>query len=110
MLGEKWTEAKFQMEQRNLWEAQYWWAFSCLVLAGRRTAQDFHAELVKRSSGTYPDPQNVEAVLDEALTHLSDVLNLALVPKAPKETQLSGWRRHVVALCTRPEREKATDQ
>jgi hypothetical protein len=110
MLGENWTDLKYERAQRNLLEAQYWWAFSCLVLVGHRTAQDFHAELVKRSSGTYPDPQQVETALEEAITHLSDVLNLALVSKTQNANQLSGWRRHVLALCLRPERARAAGE
>jgi hypothetical protein len=67
------------MEERNQWEAQYWWAFTCLVLAGRRSAADFNGEFLRRGFGSYPTPQQVESIVDEAISHLADVLNEGLV-------------------------------
>jgi hypothetical protein len=69
----------YQMEDGNQREAQYWWAFTCLVLAGRRSAADFSGEFLRRSSGLYPTPQQVEKFVDEAISHLADVLNAGLV-------------------------------
>ena len=92
-----------QMEEKAQWEAQYWWAFSCLVLAGRRTAADFHSELLRRSSGMYPTPEQVEAIVDEAIGHLGDVFNAALADQVRKEQGENGWKRHVLALTMKPE-------
>jgi hypothetical protein len=89
--------------ERYLWEAQYWWAFSCLALAGRRNAADFHAELLRRNSGSYPTPQQVEAIVDEAVAHLAEILNASLMERQSRPLAANGWDRHVLALSTRPE-------
>ncbi len=94
---------KLQMGERYQWEAQYWWAFSCLVLAGRRNAADFHAELLRRNSESYPAPQEVENTMDEAVTHLAEVLNAALVERQSDPFVGNGWERHLFLLSTRPE-------
>lgn len=90
-------------EEKHEWEAQYWWAFSCLVLAGRRNAVDFHAELIRRSTGSYPTAEQVETIVDEALSHVAYVFNSALVGQTSREGSASGWRKHVLALAMNPE-------
>jgi hypothetical protein len=92
-----------RLEEKCVWEAQYWWAFSCLVLAGRRNATDFHAELLQRSSDSYPAPQQVENIVEEALMHLAEVLNAALAERQSRPIAASGWDKHLLALSTRPE-------
>lgn len=92
------------MEERYHLEAQYWWAFSCLVLAGRRGPADFHEELLKRTSCTLPTPKEVEDVVDEAVCHLAEVLNSGLAQAVPQRLSITGWKRHLLALATPPER------
>jgi hypothetical protein len=90
------------MEDRNLLEAQFYWAFTCLVLAGRRGPEEFHAELTRRSGGSYPGPAEVGSIVEEALCHLPAVVNQALAKKCGARRPLSGWERHVLALSGRP--------
>jgi hypothetical protein len=90
------------MEDRYLLEAQFYWAFSCLVLAGRRGPDDFHAELMRRSGGSYPNAAEVESIVEEALCLLPVVVNQAIAKKALVGRPLSGWERHVLALSGRP--------
>jgi malonyl CoA-acyl carrier protein transacylase len=92
-----------RLEEKYLGEAQYWWAFSCLALARRRNAADFRAELLRRSSDSYPAPEQVENIIDEALTHLAEVLNAALAERQSRQIAASGWDRHLLALSTSPE-------
>jgi hypothetical protein len=94
------------MEERDHFEAQYWWAFSCLVLAGRRGPSEFHAELMRRTACSFPTPEEVEATVDEAVGYLSDVLNAGLYDEVPKKLFTSGWKRHLLALATLPENDK----
>jgi hypothetical protein len=94
------------MEERDHLEAQYWWAFSCLVLAGRRGPAEFHMELMRRTACSFPTPEEVEATVDEAVGYLSDVLNAGLYSQVPKKLFASGWKRHLLALATRPENDK----
>jgi hypothetical protein len=94
------------MEERDHLEAQYWWAFSCLVLAGRRGPVEFHAELMRRTACSFPTPEEVEATVDEAVGYLSDVLNASLYSQVPKKPFTSGWKRHLLALATLPENDR----
>jgi hypothetical protein len=87
---------------RDLLEAQFWWAFSCLALAGCRNAEHFHAELLRRSSGSYPEVEEVEAIVREACCHLAAVLNRALEGDARAQRAMNGWERHLLALSMRP--------
>lgn len=91
------------MEDRNHLEAQFWWAFSCLALAGRRGPAEFHMELMRRTACSFPTPEEVEGVVDEAVSYLSDVLNAGLYDEVPKTLSMTGWKRHLLALATRPE-------
>jgi hypothetical protein len=90
------------MKDRTLLEAQFYWAFACLVLAGRRGPDEFHAEMMRRSCGAYPDAAEVESTVEEALRHLPTVLNQALTSKHRAPRPLTGWERHVLALSGRP--------
>jgi hypothetical protein len=104
-------ERRYGTEGKYQWEAQYWWAFSCLALAGRRSPFDFHAELLRRSAGHYPTPEQVEGVVDEAISHIADVFNAALVGQPSPNQSMSGWRKHVLALTMTPDSAKtATDE
>ena len=87
-----------QCEDKFFWEAQYWWAFSCLALAGRRNGADFQAQLFQRSADSYPAPEQVESIVDEALTFLAEVLNAALRERQAGSTGASGWEKHLRAL------------
>jgi hypothetical protein len=91
------------MEERDQLEAQYWWAFSCLVLAGRRGPAEFHEELMRRTACSFPTAEEVEALVDEAVGYLGDVLNAGLYRDIPKTLSMTGWKRHLLALATRPE-------
>lgn len=95
------------MEERDHLEAQFWWAFSCLALAGRRGPTEFHTELMRRTACTFPTPEEVEAVVDEAVGYLSDVLNAGLYREVPKKVFTSGWRRHLLAFTSGPEHKGA---
>jgi len=86
-----------QCEDKFFWEAQYWWAFSCLALAGQRNAADFQAQLLQRSADSYPAPEQVESIVDEALTFLAEVLNAALRERQARPAA-SGWEKHLRAL------------
>jgi hypothetical protein len=91
------------MEERDHLEAQYWWAFSCLVLAGRRSAADFHDELLRRTSCSFPTPDEVDKAVDEAVCYMGEVLNSGLAQNVPREVSLTGWKRHLLALASPPE-------
>jgi hypothetical protein len=91
------------MEERDHLEAQFWWAFSCLALAGRRGPAEFHTELMRRTACSFPTPEEVEAVVDEAVGYLGDVLNAGLYREVPKTLSMTGWKRHLLALATHPE-------
>lgn len=105
-------ESQYGTEGKYQWEAQYWWAFSCLALVGRRSPGDFHNELLRRSTGNYPTTDQVESIVDEAMSHLADVFNAALMGRLSPAQSTSGWRRHVLALAMTPESAKteATDK
>jgi len=90
------------MQDKDLREAQFWWAFSCLAVAGRRNEEDFCAEVVLRNSGLYPDAAEVDSVVQEACCHLAPVLNRAKTGGATARRALSGWERHLLALSTLP--------
>ncbi len=90
------------MEERDHLEAQYWWAFSCLALAGRRGPAEFHAELMRRTACCFPTPEEVEGMVNEAVGYLGDVLNAGLYREVPKKLSMTGWKRHVLALATPP--------
>ncbi|HUJ29820.1 MAG TPA: hypothetical protein VLY23_00965 [Candidatus Acidoferrum sp.] len=94
-----------QQEQQDYLEAQYWWAFSCLALAGQRTAAEFHVELLHRTAGKFPTAEEVEAILDEAVANLGDVLNAGLHSQASRPA-VTGWKKHLLALSMRPEEAK----
>jgi hypothetical protein len=94
------------MEDQQKLEAQYWWAFSCLVLAGRRGPAEFHDELLRRTSCSFPTSEEVAKIMDEAICYLSDVLNSGLHQKVPPKLSMTGWRRHLLALATPPERQE----
>jgi hypothetical protein len=89
------------MPDKDLLEAQFWWAFSCLAVAGRRNEEDFHVEVVRRNSGFYPDAVEVDLIVQEACCHLALVLNRAKTG-AVTARPVSGWERHLLALSTRP--------
>jgi hypothetical protein len=91
-----------RLEGRHVWEAQYWWAFSCLAVVGKRNAGDFYNELLRRSADSYPAPGEVESMVDEALTHLAQVLNAALMEQQSAPRSANGWERHLLALSARP--------
>lgn len=90
------------MQDKNILEAQFWWAFSCLAVAGRRNEEDFHAEVVRRNSGLYPDAAAVNSIIQEACCHLAPVLNRAKTGDATPRRVLSGWDRHLLALSQQP--------
>ena len=90
------------MQDKDLLEAQFWWAFSCLAVAGRRNEEDFLVEVVRRNSGFYPDAVEVDTIVQEACGGLALVLNRAKTGGATARRALSGWERHLVALSTRP--------
>ncbi len=89
------------MQNNDLLEAQFWWAFSCLAVAGQRNEQDFHEEVLRRQEGLYPHAAEVDAIVKEACCHLALVLNRAKSGKAVARRELSGWERHL-ALFTPP--------
>ena len=92
------------MDEKYQLEAQYWWAFSCLVLAGRRGPADFHEELLRRTSCSLPTSKEVEETVDEAVCYLSDVLNSGLAQRVPQRLSMTGWKRHLLALATPQDR------
>jgi hypothetical protein len=83
------------MQNNDLLEAQFWWAFSCLAVAGRRNEQDFHEAVVRRHQGFYPDAVEVDSIVKEACCHLALVLNHAKSGRAVARRELSGWERHL---------------
>jgi hypothetical protein len=90
------------MPDKHLLEAQFWWAFSCLAVAGRRNEEDFQAELVRRNSGFYPDTVEINSIVQEACCHLVSVLNRADIGNVTPRRSLSGWERHILALSKEP--------
>jgi hypothetical protein len=90
------------MQDKNLLEAQFWWAFSCLAVAGRRDEVDFHAEVLRRNSGGCPDEAEVDSIVQEACAHLASVLNRAETGDVTTRRLLSGWERHILALSRKP--------
>jgi hypothetical protein len=90
------------MQGNDLLEAQFWWAFSCLAVAGRRNEEDFHAETVRRNLGFYPDAMETNSIIQEACCHLASVLNRASGGDATTRRVLSGWERHLLALSNQP--------
>ncbi len=91
------------MEDRIQLEAQFWWAFACLALAGRRQPEDFHAELLRRCADSSPTDEDVRRIVDEACCHLAVVLNATVNDAHRSQPRLSGWERHLLALSTRPD-------
>jgi hypothetical protein len=91
------------MKDRNQLEAQYWWAFACLALAGQRQVEEFHAELLNRCAGRYPTTEEVNRIMDEACCFLSVVLNSYMAKCEQTSSRPSGWQRHLVALSRRPD-------
>lgn len=91
------------MDERYQLEAQYWWAFSCLVLAGRRGSANFHDELLRRTSCAFPEAREVELIVEEAVTYLAEVLNAGLSETVPQRLSMTGWKKHLLALSARPE-------
>jgi hypothetical protein len=90
------------MQDKDRLEAQFWWAFSCLAVAGRRNEEDFRAEVVRRYSEFRPDPVEVDSIVQEACCHLALVLNRAKTGESTARRELSGWERHILTLSTRP--------
>jgi hypothetical protein len=90
------------MLDKNVLEAQFWWAFSCLAVAGLRNENDFEAETVRRNAESYPDEAEVDSIVREACCHLALVLNRAHSGEAIARRELSGWERHLLALSVRP--------
>ena len=88
------------IHDKNLLEAQFWWAFSCLAVAGRRNEEDFRAEVVGRTAEFYPDPVEVSSIVKEACCQLTSVLNRARTGNITTRRALSGWERHALALST----------
>lgn len=84
------------MQDKDIQEAQFWWAFSCLAVAGRRNEEDFHKETVRRNSCIYPDAVEVDSIVQEACCHLSSVLNRAKTGNVTARRALSGWERHLL--------------
>ena len=89
------------MQHKDILEAQFWWAFSCLAVAGYRNEEDFHAEVVRRNAEFYPDAVEVDSIVQEACCHLALVLNRAKSGKAAARRERNGWERHLLALSTR---------
>jgi hypothetical protein len=89
------------MGDKYLLEAQFWWGFSCLAVAGRRNEEDFHVEVVRRNSGFYPDVVEVDSIVQEARCHLAIVLNRAKTGDATAHRLLNGWERHLLAFSKR---------
>jgi hypothetical protein len=69
------------MEITSQLEAQFWWAFACLTLAGRRSAEQFDEETSRRLGGSFASESEVNSIMDEAFQHLADVLNSSLASK-----------------------------
>ena len=90
------------MQDKDILEAQFWWAFSCLAVAGRRNEEDFRTEVVRRNSDLYPDAVEVNSIIQEACCHLASVLNRAESGNATERRVLSGWDRHLLALYGQP--------
>jgi len=90
------------MQDKNVLEGQFWWAFSCLAVAGFRNEKDFHAETVRRNSELYPDTAEVDLIVREACRHLPLVLNRAESGEATARREMNGWERHLLALSMRP--------
>lgn len=90
------------MADRDHLEAQFWWAFSCLAVAGCRNERDFHEEVVRRHRGFYPDAPEVDSIVKDACRHLALVLNHAKSGRATTRREPSGWERHL-ALFTPPQ-------
>lgn len=88
--------------EREILEAQFWWAFSCLAVAGLRNEEHFHAEVVRRYSETYPSEEEVEGIVKEACCHLATVMNRARSGDTKPKRELNGWERHLLALSMRP--------
>jgi hypothetical protein len=90
------------MQDKDCLEARFWWAFSCLAVAGRRSEEDFRAEVARRSAGFYPDAVGVDSILREACCDLALVPNPTEASDATGQRKLSGWERHLLALSARP--------
>lgn len=90
------------MQDQNVLEAQFWWAFSCLAVAGLRNENDFHAETVRRNAELYPDEAEVDLIVRQACCHLALVLNRANSGETIARRELNGWERHLLALSARP--------
>ena len=91
------------MQDKDLLEAQFWWAFSCLAVAGRRNEEDFCTEMARRNSAFHPDAVEVNSIVQEACCHLAVVLNRAKTGDATgRRVLMSGWERHLLALSARP--------
>jgi hypothetical protein len=88
------------MQDKDILEAQFWWAFSCLAVAGHRHEEDFHEEVIRRNSGLYPDAAEVNSIVREACCYLPSILNRGKNNDAATRRVLSGWDRHVLALST----------
>jgi hypothetical protein len=88
------------MQDKDLFEAQFWWAFSCLAVSGRRNEEDFRAQLMRRDAGLYPDAAEANSIIQEACRHLPSVLNRAKTNDATPRRALSGWDRHLLAVST----------
>jgi len=95
------------MEEKRQLEAEYWWAFSCLVLAGRRGPADFHEQLLRRTCCTFPTAQEVEEIVDEAICYLGEVLNSGLSQDVPRGLSMTGWKRHLLALASPQEKHES---
>ncbi len=83
------------MQDNDLLEAQFWWAFSCLAVAGQRNENDFHEEVLRRQEGLYPHTAEVDSIVKEACCHLALVLNRAKSGEITARRKLSGWERHL---------------
>lgn len=93
---------KEKNNEHDILEAQFWWAFSCLAVAGLRNEENFHAEVVRRYSDTFPSEEEVDAIVKEACCHLATVLNRAKSGDTKPKREPNGWERHLIALSMRP--------
>jgi hypothetical protein len=96
-------EHGYRAEERHQWEARY-------PLLGRRSAGDFHAELLNRSAGASPPRSEWNKPWTRLLAILPGVLNKALVGRQTQPPAASGWQRRLLAWSTTPEGAEGSDE
>jgi hypothetical protein len=88
------------MQDQTILEAQFWWAFSCLAVAGQRSEKDFRVAVLRRKAELYPGAGEVDLIVAEASCHLALILNRADPGEHASRRLLNGWERHLLALST----------